>query len=75
MTLSPQPPWPVPIIAAAGRDLGAEGRRQFVAGIAGYYRPEEHGRQSFCGPTWRWKRGVLFQGVLLAARTNREGWP
>ena len=57
-------------------DLGAEGRRQVVAGIAGYYRPEElPGRQVLFVANLKpvKLRGVLSQGMLLAAEDEQGG--
>ena len=55
-------------------DLGAEGRRQVVAGIAAHYRPEELlGRQVLFVANLKpvKVRGVLSQGMLLAAEDDR----
>ncbi len=55
-------------------DLGAEGRRQVVAGIAAHYRPDELlGRQVLFVANLKpvKVRGVLSQGMLLAAEDNR----
>ncbi len=55
-------------------DLGAEGERQVVAGIAGYYRPEElTGRQVLFVANLKpvKLRGVLSQGMLLAAEDEQ----
>jgi len=55
-------------------DLGAEGRRQVVAGIARYYRPEELiGRQVLYVANLKpvKLRGVLSQGMILAAEDDQ----
>ena len=55
-------------------DLGAEGERQVVAGIASFYRPEElPGRQLLYVANLKpvKLRGVLSQGMLLAAEDEQ----
>ncbi|HOA35968.1 MAG TPA: methionine--tRNA ligase [Bacillota bacterium] len=57
-------------------DLGTEGRRRVVAGIAEYYRPEELiGRQVLFVANLKpvKLRGILSEGMLLAAEDDRGG--